>query len=683
MRSGLVAAGFAYTYTRCMRDDRPLARTVGSVWKGSSPGVRVTLVGLVLVLAVPLAVDPLGYNPFGPAKALLLGIAAALVLVGLLLDPIGRVEPDSKVALSLGIAAAAYVGITALSVITSVDPLRSIVGSYPEYQGLVSLTLYVVVAAGVAKVMLADDRSATLLTRTASLVLLAVGAYAVLQRIGIDPLLNGVAAPVEEATSLRSTLGNASNLGVYLTVALPLAVFAIRRDRSLPWRVVAGAAGAVGLISVAWTGSRGAWLGVAVAAVVWGAFELRDLKGRLRTIALAVGAVVAVVALAAVLAVSGVGGRVVSTTTTTTGSAAWRLKVWAATARMISQRPLLGWGPNSFGVVYPEFRPTDVYDSTTLEQTVADAHNAPLAAAAASGVLAALALAVLLVLALAALWTAPGGQTRRSALSPALAAGLAGAATALLFHFVTLDTGPYLALLLGLTFGMAFVSVPAGDQSKRCRASARGQRVVAGLALVGVTVSIAGAGGLVTADQSLREANALAAAGAPWGALKSAGDASRAAAPWEAAFSRAQGQLATKVVAATADPAAFGDGLSALAAARAAAPLDAGADADAGVLRLTAAEAMNSERYARAAAADLRRALKRDPNNIAYWVVYGSALSRASELDAAASALERAIRLDPSAPYIYKVAARIYDAQGRAAAAAAARAKASALINGE
>ena len=191
------------------------------------------------IALVPLAVSPLGMNQFGPPKLLALALAASLIGLGFAIEPAAFAAHARRMARSrLAWALAAYFGIASLSVVTSVDRFHSAVGSYPEYQGLLRLVLWAVIAAGAAS--LAQRKTGwRLIARTVIVTLLAVGVVAWLQKVGIDT----VGGPGGWSTRAWSTIGNPSHLGVWLVLALPFAAERFFADDHRVWRVCAAAIG--------------------------------------------------------------------------------------------------------------------------------------------------------------------------------------------------------------------------------------------------------------------------------------------------------------------------------------------------------------------------------------------------------------------------------------------------------
>src|SRR5207253_6585623 len=50
--------------------------------------------------------------------------------------------------------------------------------------------------------------------------------------------------------------------------------------------------------------------------------------------------------------------RIVSSTDVGSGSVASRINTWRDTLPLIAGRPILGWGPDTFGLVYPKYQST-------------------------------------------------------------------------------------------------------------------------------------------------------------------------------------------------------------------------------------------------------------------------------------------------------------------------------------
>src|SRR5439155_6921753 len=91
--------------------------------------------------------------------------------------------------------------------------------------------------------------------------------------------------------------------------------------------------------------------------------------------------------------------RVVSIADLTSGTQAKRLSVWDDTLPLIASRPIVGYGPDTFGLVYPR------YQTTTREAVLWDKpHQDALGVAASQGIIGLLAYLWILVAFARAFW---------------------------------------------------------------------------------------------------------------------------------------------------------------------------------------------------------------------------------------------------------------------------------------
>lgn len=584
---------------------------------------------------VPLCIDPWGYNPFGPLKVLVLAACAAAVAIGLSLDGdllatlMARLRA-SKVAWSVGILWAVIL----LSTVMSIDPRQSIVGSYPEYQGVLTWLAVTVVACGAASLSWPD--SWLWVGRSLSVSVTIMGGYALLQMLGADPV---VVAAGSAADRVRATLGNSSNAGVYLLFAVPLLIERLRRDSSRIWRALAGLAAALAVFMIVFTASRGAWVGLVALAVVWlGVEAARWERSRQRMVFVAAIAVVVALGVA-VIAIPRLEKRIASASA---GTIQWRLVVWQAAGRIALDRPLLGWGPNSFRYVYPSYRPLDVSANSNVAATAGDPHDIVMSAAASLGIPGALGLLALIGTAgLACVGLARG--RRGDDLRPvAVSSALAGGLTALMFHYATLDTMPIIAVLLGLV-----VAAGAKPGGSRAPAPEKWARAVA-VALAGAfLIALVASAGLVAADATMRGALEANAGGSPWSNVDAKLHSAEALAPWEPTFTWAIGKAAIQVVSMNGDAEAYADGLAALDAARQALPRENGVVFDAAYLKLRFGVARRDAAPIREAHAVFATLTGQDPNNPKYWSARGIAAAAVGDFAEAESDLRTAVSLAP------------------------------------
>ncbi len=613
----------------------------------SGLGERLVLYGVTVgLIGVPLAVLPIGANPFGPPKALALSVATALVAAGLAISPELLAAPWRRLRASRGAwALAALLLLGALSTCTSVAPRASLLGTYPSYQGYLATIAYALVTLG-AMAIYGRPGAESRLGRMMTVALIVVCAYGAAQAFGADPLKMAKLDPFDRVSS---TLGNSSNLAVWLAIAIPLVFERARRDAARWWRVAAWIGFGMSLPVMLWTSSRGGWLAILVAAAVWLMFEASSWETGRRRLVLgaAAGAVTAMVIVGALVSPR-IASRIVTSLNSEGGTVGWRLSAWRSSLRMTADNPVLGHGPNSFRWVFPPYREKGQYDGSAGPQIAEDAHNVFVNTAATLGVPAVIALGAAVVLAFAGFWSrrprAPGTDLG----SVALAASLAGAIGGLQFHYVTMDTGVlfWLLLVLGVTR-----TAPEPQRARSEPAAGRARHIataaLAAAALPFVVATLTTAG-LVLADMRVTTGNRLLAAGGVWDAAASEYRAAESLAPWEPAMARARGRAAMRVLRTRDARRAVADGLAAYDVVIRSEPQDWSAKAEKADL-LVAAGMVTRDKRRIAEALRLARWLAAfDPNNGIPYVTLGDALQASGRMDEAISAYRAACRLAPN-----------------------------------
>ena len=370
------------------------------------------LIGAVMVMLLPLVVDPFGFQQHVALRWLLLGAA-----IGVGCWSVRRRLWEQTAPLVLW-AWSAVLATTILAAVQAVVPFHSVVGESHRRWGVLSLAL----TAGAFALGLAVHRRRDIVFRAAPVatVVLLVAVAASLATQGL--------------MSARSVLvGNAGQLGGYLVILAGVNLLVMANDPDHRWRRagVVGVVLALGLVPV--TGSYAAVLGGA-ALLLLATFTCgAESRARWLPVA-AVGGAVALVAVA-------VGWpaqfRAVGT------SIQGRVDTWMVSLDVIRSRPVVGWGPegfrHGFALVVPES-----FVSTWGDLRVQDrVHSFPLDHAAATGVLGLVAL-VLLVAAVGASIVRYGSRQDR-----ALGVVLVAAGVFLTGWFLEFDLAALLALLGG------------------------------------------------------------------------------------------------------------------------------------------------------------------------------------------------------------------------------------------
>lgn len=245
-----------------------------------------------------------------------------------------------------------------LTVVLSDHPMRSAIGPYSRYSGLIMYATYAGLMAFVIRAF--DRRSMPLLAETATAVLLFVGAYGLLQHLDLDP----IDWPLPEDASAQlptefATFGNVNFAAGFIGVLAPLALWRTIAGGE-PWKrlVAAGAFGIALIFSVLSESAQGVLALLAGSALVVGivAWERRSILTRVwserRRAAFGLGAVaLAGLAATAVLLIgylseqfADAGGRE-------------RRQLWGTAVDLWQEQPVLGHGAGAFAWLFTSNRP--------------------------------------------------------------------------------------------------------------------------------------------------------------------------------------------------------------------------------------------------------------------------------------------------------------------------------------
>lgn len=333
------------------------------------------------VLVVPLAFAPFAADVFMLPKLLL--AAGATVIGWAAFFGATRPAPPRPHAL---VPVAALLAATVAATAVSATRATSLLGVYQRYGGVLPLAVFVAFAALVVAVSWdRPDRVATIGTSLGA-ASIAVAAYALLQRAGVD------AFDFREASggAVRypgSTLGNSNFAGGFLAIGLPFVVSGAITAHGTRRRAVATAAIVIVAAGLWATSSRGGLVAATAGLAVAGVAGRRALPRAARPALVAGGVLAAALVVAAAIVVA-TGARDVpggDLEVLRGDSARVRGFEWEAAWRAIVDRPVLGHGPDTFAVVYPQFRSAE--DATALGNQLSDKpHNVLLERASDTGI---------------------------------------------------------------------------------------------------------------------------------------------------------------------------------------------------------------------------------------------------------------------------------------------------------
>ncbi|HLH00013.1 MAG TPA: O-antigen ligase family protein [Bryobacteraceae bacterium] len=405
------------------------------------------IVPLVAAL-VPLLITPgvLSHFDVTPKLAILL-LGSALIpfywktnvqnFYNLLRRPAGR--------WFAGLLAAAWISM-AVATVFSKHAMLSLNGGGWRRLGLIPETALLLFAAAAGAWMAADSGNIRLLLRACAAAGAVSSGYGIAQYFGWDALLPLKAYEVGEGRYMivrpPGTMGHADYFAAWLVAVVFLGI-ALARLETRTWSRWAGAgASAVAAIAIVLSGTRSAMLGL----ILGGIILLALARLRIGVRSLTAGALCAAMLALFFFSPAGLKLRARLHWSVEDAHGGARLLLWRDAIGMAAQRPLAGFGPETFSTEFARF------ESVALARAFPDfyhesPHNIFLDALTWGGILA---LLTLLGFCWLGAWCAAHPALPAKPLAAPLAAGLAGLMAAQQFIVFVIPVLLYFYLLIGL-----------------------------------------------------------------------------------------------------------------------------------------------------------------------------------------------------------------------------------------
>jgi O-antigen ligase len=330
---------------------------------------------------------------------------------------------------------AAFVVLVLVAFAVSTDRRQSLFGEVLQHQGVLTTLLYVAFFY-VTRALVRDVVRMRLLVVAAVIGATIVSAYAIVQKLGLDPIWDGHVP----SGRVFSTIGQANALAAYLVTAIPMtAALALTSARTPRLAALAALGAMLGALVV--TSSRGGILGLALAAGVM-AYGVRDRIGRAWGATWAYLAA-AIVAAAVLIAVAPVRSAITGLWSGAPRVSALRhdpsvddhLDLWRVAIEIVERHPFVGTGPETFPDQFPSHSRAVLSraDVRHFEQfRIESPHNQLLTLAAGAGIPAAVAYVAVLVGLARTLWRRAGrshDDAERVVIVAVVAAGAGHVAT--------------------------------------------------------------------------------------------------------------------------------------------------------------------------------------------------------------------------------------------------------------
>lgn len=395
----------------------------------------------------------------------------------------------------------AWLSWTAITTITAVHWPAALLGTEGRYEGFLTFVTYGLIY--FLTLQLLDDKAHLLRLGQAlfwSGVVLAI--YGLLQYVGVVFLPEGL--PWDETERAFATYGNPNMLGGFLVFAVTVALGLALSEHGRAWRLVYWTGFALCGLALIATFTRGAWIGAALSLVLLSIIAWRQ-RTKLRRLDLIPAGIIGAAFIAIIVrslagsqTVTNIGKRLASIFDFSSGGNRFRFEIWEAATDAIKDRPLFGWGPDTFGLVFSKFKSIEYVRRPGSSALVDNAHNFPLHLASGVGIPGALLFFAIWIWAIVRSWKTVFARGTDS--SHPLGSG-----RILLGAFWAASMGYFLHLLLGISvpgssfllwIALALVLGPTSRQvavtpRKWVWAPAVAVFVAAGLAIAGQGVALA------------------------------------------------------------------------------------------------------------------------------------------------------------------------------------------------
>lgn len=384
-----------------------------------------------LVIIVPLAVYPSALDQVLLVKYFLL-IIIAMALLGLFV--LKTTFVGTKI-MGSGLEGLIFAFMLILSTATALSTHvpTSLEGSYLRYDGLISYFICISLFF-LATQHLTTKESLENLIKLAVLSASIVSIYGIAQQFGFDPIPWGFIS-FDTGRSF-STFGNPILLGGYLSLMLPSSIGLLIGSKTAGEKILYSISTVVIASCLIMAMSRAAWLGIIVGLITMAALAIKRRSVSWRVTIIPVAAVLS----ATILTLISVGLPVIASRVTSIitldGSTANRLLMWDSAIKMISSKPLFGFGLDAIGLSFSRYEPVELA-RVLFQDSHNNVHNAFLQLATGAGIPALLLyIAVLVVLLIKAT-----RHINSSIDTPAVLIGLYGGVVAFIVQSMTGVTG--------------------------------------------------------------------------------------------------------------------------------------------------------------------------------------------------------------------------------------------------
>ena len=276
-----------------------------------------------------------------------------------------------------------------ITTIVSINPATAFLGKYRRYDGAWSYFLYAIL-------FFVTMQYATTLPRvrqiaqTLSFSSVVVAGYGLLQALGADPLRWGQ-LPFEQNRSF-STYGNPDLLAGFLAFSIFINLGLLFSEDKIAWRRWYWFVLLLNSVVAITAFARSLWVAFFVTIIIFALLMWKQKAKPIKEDYLFAGGLAAVVSgfigfsLTRTDAVMNFWTRVQSIFEFDQGSALTRFQIWEAALAAIAERPIFGYGLDTFRLIFRHFAPPEYAQAAGFRSVADNVHNFPLQLATGIGI---------------------------------------------------------------------------------------------------------------------------------------------------------------------------------------------------------------------------------------------------------------------------------------------------------
>jgi putative inorganic carbon (HCO3(-)) transporter len=417
---------------------------------------------IAVVVAAPLAMWRELFSQFTLPKFLVL-IVGSSILMGLLSFAALRGRDLTHLRSRYCLLVSLYVAAVGISTIASISPSISFFGSISRRMGFISYLGFVICFYAVIVGIGRDRRQIFKIVSAIVVTGFIVSAYGLAQVTGLALIAEQrLSSGADKTFRIDSTMGHPNYAGNLLLFFVFTSFGLALSTKHKALQLLSIATGFLSLVAIAFTGTRGAWVGVIAGFILVGSMLFKERRSLLNVIAtkhslIAIGlAIVCVVVVGGFLLSADAAAPIRARFNAFWGegfSGAGRTVLWRLSFAMLGKYWAIGTGLEMFRVAFLPYKTPD-YPHVSGGINPEDPHSAYLSSLLSTGVLPTLIYLVLIGFALRFFYLSIKNATEKR--DKLFGIGLMASLVAVLVHnifiFYLIPTGLYFFVFLALSF---------------------------------------------------------------------------------------------------------------------------------------------------------------------------------------------------------------------------------------